>query len=153
MRSDIGTTTIRVNQLQTKTILLQRQLDSQLQPLANNALQGIDTLGNSIVALFQALDNSVDTTSKQIATCKGQSKIVADRFNTLHARAVDILQKAGDVSTGFLYIVASSITKDSSPELRRGHKGSDRCGQLDEADWRDGEDLGCHAEIVQQTRQ
>jgi chaperonin cofactor prefoldin len=97
MRKDIDNRKNQCNQLKEATDALQRELDSQLQPLANSALQGIETLGNSIVALHQAPDKSTAATSNQVATCKGQSKIVAERFNALHTKATGILQRAGDV--------------------------------------------------------
>jgi hypothetical protein len=132
MKGDIANTMTRVTQLQQATDALQRELDSQLQPLANTALQGIETLGNSIVTLYQAPDKSVDATSKQVATCKGQSKIVAERFNVLHAKAADILKKAGDVRTALVY--RSGLTTEYYfPELHRGDERSDQRGQQDEA--------------------
>jgi chaperonin cofactor prefoldin len=98
MRGDIDAAKNQCDQLKEATDALQRELDSQLQPLANSALKGIEILGNSIVALYQATDKSTAATSNQVATCKGQSKIVADRFNALHTKATGILQGASDVS-------------------------------------------------------
>jgi chaperonin cofactor prefoldin len=98
MKTEIDSDMNKVNQLKEVTDALQREINSQLQPLANSSLQGIETLGNSVVALYQAPDKSAQATENQIATCKSQSKVVAKRFTDLHAKSTEILQRAGDVS-------------------------------------------------------
>jgi hypothetical protein len=48
--------------------------------------------------LYQAPDQSYEATKGQVALCKRQSKIVAERFGALHQRAATLLQTASDVS-------------------------------------------------------
>jgi chaperonin cofactor prefoldin len=98
MRKDIDTRKNQCNELKEATDALQHELDSQLQLLANITLKDIETLGNSIVILHQVPDKSMAVTANQVTTCKGQSKIIAERFNALHKKAAGILQRAGDVS-------------------------------------------------------
>lgn len=100
MRSDISNASQRCTQLEQATNNLQQALNSTLKPLANSALQGIETLGNSIVTLYQMtqdLSKTIADSEEQVATCKGQSQIVAQRFNTLHNKAAGVLQSAGNV--------------------------------------------------------
>jgi hypothetical protein len=98
MRREIADSQRRCAALQEETDVLRQKLQSDLKPLANKALEGVEKLGNSIVVLHQAPDKSYDATKAQIARCKGQSKIVAQRFEILHQQAVVLLKTASDVS-------------------------------------------------------
>jgi chaperonin cofactor prefoldin len=98
MKTDISDSKTQCDKLKKDADALDREFNSLLQSHANSAFKGIETLGSSIVTLHQSSDKSEEEKSKQIATCKGQSKVVAEKFNSLHTKSKGILQKAGDVS-------------------------------------------------------
>jgi hypothetical protein len=98
MRREIADSQRRCAALREETDVLRGKLQSDLKPLANKALEGVEKLGNSIVVLHQAPDKSYEATKAQIARCKGQSKVVAQRFEVLHQQAVVLLKTASDVS-------------------------------------------------------
>jgi hypothetical protein len=97
--------------MQRKASALEHDVTTGLKPLAVSALEGIEKLGNSIVALYQAPDQSYEATKNRVATCKGQSKVVAHRFNALHARAADILKRVGKVSPSSIVSDCNGLTR------------------------------------------
>jgi hypothetical protein len=83
--------------LQAVTEALQRELRTGLKPLANAALDGVEKLGTSIIALHEAPDKNYGATKEQVARCKSHSKVVAERFRALHKAAAGVLERASSV--------------------------------------------------------
>jgi hypothetical protein len=87
----------RYEALQVVTKAFQTELGAGLKPLASAALDGVEKLGTSIVALHEAPDKSYGATKGQVARCKGQSKVVAERFRALHKAAAGVLERSSAV--------------------------------------------------------
>jgi hypothetical protein len=128
MEANVAAMQDRCAALQAVTEALQSELQNGLKPLANAALDGVEKLGASIVALhkasasnnnppsmgmgiaglLEATTPSLVTAKDQIALCKGQSTVVAERFRSLHKAAVNVLERASSVCP-FRPIIKGSI--------------------------------------------
>lgn len=98
MSSDIEQATFRHERLANDTRNIQRDLDDGLKPLLSSAIDGMNTIGGSIVDLYNIRDQNSTSATSLVAICKGQGQVVARRFNNLHESGQDILRRAGDVS-------------------------------------------------------
>jgi len=102
MSSDIDQATTRYHRLQDTTREIQRDLDNGLKPLVSSAVDGMNTLGRSIVDLYNVPDPSSTSATALIAKCKGQGQVVGRRFDDLHQKGQDLLRRAGNVSDNAL---------------------------------------------------
>jgi hypothetical protein len=141
MRYSIGIAHSRYPGLRQNMDALQRQLEAGLKPPADSALQGVEKLGNSIVALHHTPDQSYEATKDLVVTCKGQSKVVAEWFNALHQQVADILKKVGDVSLVRVCTVVPKLTSTTTLSSRISSSAQrkrplQRVGPCGSARWR-----------------
>jgi uncharacterized protein YoxC len=99
MSSDIDQATIRYNRLSDDTRSIQGDLNDGLKQLASSAVDGVNSLGRSIVDLHYIQDQYSTSATSLIAKCKGQGQVLVRRFDDLHKSGQDILRRAGDVSS------------------------------------------------------
>jgi hypothetical protein len=90
--------------LRQETERLQSDNRTEVIEAAKSAVAGANGLGRSVVELYEKRNAGSAVTDSIIAKCKGQSKVVAERFQALHDKASLIMSRASGVRLLKLHI-------------------------------------------------
>ncbi|KAF7369620.1 hypothetical protein MVEN_00292800 [Mycena venus] len=106
--TDISTSGMRNAVLIGEVDGLSKELSTNLHGPAENAVAGVIALAHSVEDLSKATGTAADAL---VAKCKGQSVVVSKRFEDLHTKAHDILDKATKLATDITYQEATTQSK------------------------------------------